>query len=186
MAPSGGGAEPREEKMGDCKASPQALRSAWRLVPWRDPQVWASLSRSREHSDRILRRPFGICPSIFLPGRHLPQKSADSGSADIHTTRSSRGRFEWSARFHVSTARAVGWPAWAIPITFGGHAGYQTISYFSTPPSPLHSPSASILDRNSTAGYHAGDPSAFVDGAPCGCSRIPPTIQKSKKMPVVL
>lgn len=28
------------------KASPQALRSAWRLVPWRDPQVWAALANA--------------------------------------------------------------------------------------------------------------------------------------------
>ena len=30
------------------------------------------------HSDRILHRPFGICPSRFLPGRHLPQISAET------------------------------------------------------------------------------------------------------------
>ena len=30
------------------------------------------------HSERILRRPFGICQSRFLPGRHLPQNSAET------------------------------------------------------------------------------------------------------------
>ena len=33
---------------------------------------------SRFHSHRILHRPFGICQSRFLPGRHLPQNSAET------------------------------------------------------------------------------------------------------------
>ena len=41
---------------------------------------------------------------------------------------------------------------WGI---LGDHANNQSISYFLSPPSPLHSPSASTLPRNNTAGYHA-------------------------------
>lgn len=37
--------------LADGKASPQALRSAWRLVPWRDPQVWAALANAPLPSD---------------------------------------------------------------------------------------------------------------------------------------
>ena len=37
--------------LADGKASPQALRSARRLVPWRDPHVWAALANAPLPSD---------------------------------------------------------------------------------------------------------------------------------------